>query len=302
MSVVEDKKRLYVKWDLTQDQLKSSFSTYGTVNDVRIVPTFKVRPFAFITFEKEEGSEKALNGMKGKTITTQPLTVEFSTGRKDKNASSSSSSPPSSEELKENKKRLYVKWLVTSEQLKEVFHSYGTITDARVVPSYKLSPFAFVTFENESSATAALNGLNGKSLTTEPLRIEYVTGKKEKKENKETKPRQKQPRKEKAENGDAAPAAASAPATNGETKEKKPRKPRQPKAKTDSNTPAATSTTTATPAAAADKSASPPAPKPKKEKKEKEAAAPATAAATATTPAPAAAGEKKEKKPKENKA
>lgn len=34
-----DKKKLYVKWDITSDQLKATFGKFGAVSDARVVPT-----------------------------------------------------------------------------------------------------------------------------------------------------------------------------------------------------------------------------------------------------------------------
>jgi len=75
--VQQDKKRLYVKFDVTSEQLKERFSAFGTVTDARLVPTGRVHPFAFVSFETEQAAAAALKAMQGQTLTTQPLTVEY---------------------------------------------------------------------------------------------------------------------------------------------------------------------------------------------------------------------------------
>lgn len=144
--------------------------------------------------------------------------------------------------VEQDKKRLYIKWDITGEQLKETFSKYGNVTESRVVPTGRIRPFAFVAFESEEAAASALAAMNGQSLTTQPLHIEFAS--KERRERKprapkqpkegaaakangsgsddaaaakpkrERKPRARRPRKEKAA-GEASPAAnAEAPAEN----------------------------------------------------------------------------------------
>ena len=62
---------------MTADQLKETFSAFGTVGEARVVPTGRIRPFAFISYDNEADAAKAMAAMQGKTLSTQPLTIEF---------------------------------------------------------------------------------------------------------------------------------------------------------------------------------------------------------------------------------
>ena len=120
--------------------------------------------------------------------------------------------------------------------MKEAFSKFGAVSEARVVPTGRIRPFAFVNFETEADAAKAMAAMQGKSLTTQPLTVEYASAG-PRKEKKPKAPKQagdaaQKPKKEKkakqpAAGGEAAAAAGDAP-VDGEKKKKKPRT-RKPK-------------------------------------------------------------------------
>lgn len=73
-----------------------------------------------------------------------------------------------------SKNRLYVKFNVDDASFKSQFEAFGKVTDAHVVRGARQrSDYGFITFESEDAAAKALNALQGKTLTTSPLAIEY---------------------------------------------------------------------------------------------------------------------------------
>jgi hypothetical protein len=143
----------------------------------------------------------------------------------------------------------------------DAFSKFGTVVESRVVPTGRIRPFAFVTFESESDAASAMAAMQGQTLTTQPLTVEYSTlgSKKERKPKEAKQPRpakeekgetkgeaapkpkkERQPKKEKAApaaGGDAAASAASpnggdaagSPASPGEGGDKKKKRTRRPR-------------------------------------------------------------------------
>jgi hypothetical protein len=76
----EDKKRLYVRWDFTDDMLKAFFAKYGSIAEAKVAGGRGApRNFGFVTFESEDAAAKALNDMNNKAINTQhTLAIQYS--------------------------------------------------------------------------------------------------------------------------------------------------------------------------------------------------------------------------------
>lgn len=64
-----------------------------------------------------------------------------------------------------------VAYETTLEAIKELFGAYGTIVDA-YKPERK--GFAFVTFESDEQAAAAIEAVNGKELDGRELKVDYA--------------------------------------------------------------------------------------------------------------------------------
>lgn len=186
-----------------------------------------------------------------------------------------------------DKKRLYVSWAVTDQSLIAVAKSASP--ESKVVEARALSgparAFGFVTFATEEEAAAALAAMNGKTITTEPIQVDFAkaaTGEKKPRPN-----RRGQPKKEGKSSGapakkkegakrpssaKKAPAATSEGATdNGAPKPKGPKRERteRPKKAPKAESAPAAATTEAPKSARGPnpkKSENPKGPKPKKEK------------------------------------
>lgn len=76
-----------------------------------------------------------------------------------------------------DKKRLYVRWEVTEDALKNEFEKASgvKVAGARVIRGPRLRPFGFLEFESEDAAAKAMQSLQGKTLPTTPLTVEYAT-------------------------------------------------------------------------------------------------------------------------------
>jgi len=66
-----------ISWKATEDDLKKTFESYGTVNSSRIITdrdSGRSKGFGFIEMD-EEGAEKAIKEMNGKDFMGRPLVV-----------------------------------------------------------------------------------------------------------------------------------------------------------------------------------------------------------------------------------
>ena len=74
-------------------------------------------------------------------------------------------------------KKLYVgnlSWGTNDESLREMFASYGDISEAKVITDRdtgRSRGFGFVTFENGDAADAAVSALDGTEVEGRPIRV-----------------------------------------------------------------------------------------------------------------------------------
>ncbi len=78
-------------------------------------------------------------------------------------------------------KKLFVgglSWNTTNESLANAFNQYGETTECKVITDKftgKSKGFGFVTFSNESDATASLEGLNNQMLDGRTIKVDFAT-------------------------------------------------------------------------------------------------------------------------------
>jgi len=112
-------------------------------------------------------------------------------------ATTASAAAPRKEEdpKDQDKKRLYVRWEVTDDTLKQAFEKFGKIAETRVVRGPRLRAFGFLTFETEAAAAAAKAEMEGKAIPAGPLEIQYASaaGAQRAKDKKERKPKADKP-------------------------------------------------------------------------------------------------------------
>jgi RNA recognition motif-containing protein len=81
---VADKKRIYVKWDFSDDVLKSFFTKFGSVVEARVAGGKNApRSFGFVSFESEDAASKAIAAMNAANVTVQhQLSVQAASAEK----------------------------------------------------------------------------------------------------------------------------------------------------------------------------------------------------------------------------
>jgi len=103
-------------------------------------------------------------------------------------------------EEKQSGNRLFLKWHISDQSLRDQFKKFGNITEARVV-NPRIHSFGFITFSTEAEAEHARQAMNGQRLQSGELTIEAAAS--EPKERKPRAPRERAPaaapRKEKQE-------------------------------------------------------------------------------------------------------
>jgi RNA recognition motif-containing protein len=81
---------LYVgnlNYNTTEDTLRAVFAEYGEVESVRVITdryTGRSRGFAFVEMATEEGAEKAISEVNGKTVDERQLRVDKAKPRSDR--------------------------------------------------------------------------------------------------------------------------------------------------------------------------------------------------------------------------
>ncbi|CAB1427069.1 unnamed protein product [Pleuronectes platessa] len=149
--------------DMDDERLKVFFDKYGKTLSVKVMtdPTGKSRGFGFVSYEKHEDANKAvedLNGtdLNGKTVISRYQGVN-----------------------------LYIKNLddtIDDEKLRKEFSPFGSITSAKVMLEEGRSKgFGFVCFSSPEEATKAVTEMNGRIVGSKPLYVALAQRKEERK-------------------------------------------------------------------------------------------------------------------------
>lgn len=79
--------KLYIgnlAWTTTEAELNQEFSRYGTVTEAKIITdrdTGRSKGFAFVTYENEEGADKAITALDGQEFGGRQLRVSVAENR-----------------------------------------------------------------------------------------------------------------------------------------------------------------------------------------------------------------------------
>lgn len=79
--------KLYIgnlSWQTTEEELQEQFATFGTVVESKIIfdrDTNRSKGFAFVTFETQEGADKAMAEMDGRDFGGRTLKVSVAENR-----------------------------------------------------------------------------------------------------------------------------------------------------------------------------------------------------------------------------
>ncbi|KAK1343724.1 hypothetical protein QTO34_014277 [Cnephaeus nilssonii] len=168
--------------DMDDECLKDLFGKFGPALSVEVMTdeSGKSKGFGFVSFERHEDAQKAVDEMNGKALTGKQIykKVEWHTELKRK-----------FEQVKQDKitryqgVNLYVKNLddgIDDERLRKEFSPFGTITSAKVMMEGGLSKgFGFVCFSSPEEATKAVTEMNGRIVATKPLYVALAQRKEE---------------------------------------------------------------------------------------------------------------------------
>uniref|UniRef100_A0A8B9SPE4 Polyadenylate-binding protein n=1 Tax=Anas platyrhynchos TaxID=8839 RepID=A0A8B9SPE4_ANAPL len=149
--------------DMDDERLKELFSKYGKTLSVKVMtdPTGKSKGFGFVSFEKHEDANKAVEEMNGKDINGKMVFV----GRAQKKVERQAELKRKFEQLKQERisryqgVNLYIKNLddtIDDEKLRKEFSPFGSITSAKVMlEDGRSKGFGFVCFSSPEEATKA---------------------------------------------------------------------------------------------------------------------------------------------------
>ncbi|XP_017572422.1 polyadenylate-binding protein 1b [Pygocentrus nattereri] len=173
--------------DMDDEKLKEVFSKYGNAMSIRVMTddTGKSRGFGFVSFERHEDAQKAVDEMNGKELNGKLIYV----GRAQKKVERQIELKRKFEQMKQDRMtryqgvNLYVKNLddgIDDERLRKEFSPFGTITSAKVMMDGGRSKgFGFVCFSSPEEATKAVTEMNGRIVATKPLYVALAQRKEE---------------------------------------------------------------------------------------------------------------------------
>jgi len=176
--------------DLLDETLENMFGQYGKITSHKVMSKDdgKSRGFGFVAFENAEAAEAAVQALNGTELSDGKILY---VGRAQKKAERQMELKRKFEQLKiERLNRyhgvnLYVKNLddtIDDDRLRKEFHSFGTITSAKVMMEDGRSKgFGFVCFSDPEEATKAVTEMNGRICGTKPLYVALAQRKEERK-------------------------------------------------------------------------------------------------------------------------
>jgi ELAV like protein 2/3/4 len=172
----------YLPQTMTEEEIKSLFSSVGEVESVKLVrdknnipfPPNPLNPnsirgqslgYGFVNYRRTQDAEQAVNVLNGLRLQNKVIKVSFAR--------------PSSESIKGA--NLYISGLpktITQEELEDIFRPYGEIITSRVLTQEgndKLKGIGFIRYDQRKQAERAISALNGttpKNLT-EPIVVKF---------------------------------------------------------------------------------------------------------------------------------
>uniref|UniRef100_H3D706 Polyadenylate-binding protein n=1 Tax=Tetraodon nigroviridis TaxID=99883 RepID=H3D706_TETNG len=173
--------------DMDDEKLKELFSKYGPALSIRVMTddSGKSKGFGFVSFERHEDAQKAVDDMNGKELNGRQVYV----GRAQKKGERQNELKRKFEQMKQDRMtryqgvNLYVKNLddgLDDERLRKEFSPFGTITSAKVMMEGGRSKgFGFVCFSSPEEATKAVTEMNGRIVATKPLYVALAQRKEE---------------------------------------------------------------------------------------------------------------------------
>uniref|UniRef100_A0A8C6CNV1 Polyadenylate-binding protein n=1 Tax=Moschus moschiferus TaxID=68415 RepID=A0A8C6CNV1_MOSMO len=156
--------------EVDDENLKELFSQFGKTLSVKVMrdPSGKSKGFGFVSYEKHEDANKAVEEMNGKEITGKVIFIGHAQKKVEQQAEERIS--------RYQGVNLYIKNLddtIDDEKLRKEFSPFGSITSAKVMlEDGRSKGFGFVCFSSPEEATKAVTEMNGHIVGSKPL---YVT-------------------------------------------------------------------------------------------------------------------------------
>ncbi|KAF6110497.1 poly(A) binding protein cytoplasmic 4 [Phyllostomus discolor] len=175
--------------EMGDESLKELFSQFGKTLSVKVMrdPNGKSKGFGFVSYEKHEDANKAVEEMNGKEISGKVIFV----GRAQKKVERQAELKRKFEQLKQERisryqgVNLYIKNLddtIDDEKLRKEFSPFGSITSAKVMlEDGRSKGFGFVCFSSPEEATKAVTEMNGRIVGSKPLYVALAQRKEERK-------------------------------------------------------------------------------------------------------------------------
>ncbi|XP_027781481.2 polyadenylate-binding protein 4 isoform X6 [Marmota flaviventris] len=175
--------------EIDDENLKELFSQFGKTLSVKVMrdPSGKSKGFGFVSYEKHEDANKAVEEMNGKEISGKVIFV----GRAQKKVERQAELKRKFEQLKQERisryqgVNLYIKNLddtIDDEKLRKEFSPFGSITSAKVMlEDGRSKGFGFVCFSSPEEATKAVTEMNGRIVGSKPLYVALAQRKEERK-------------------------------------------------------------------------------------------------------------------------
>ncbi|XP_054996042.1 polyadenylate-binding protein 4 isoform X4 [Sorex araneus] len=175
--------------EVDDESLKELFSQFGKTLSVKVMrdPSGKSKGFGFVSYEKHEDANKAVEEMNGKEISGKAIFV----GRAQKKVERQAELKRKFEQLKQERisryqgVNLYIKNLddtIDDEKLRKEFSPFGSITSAKVMlEDGRSKGFGFVCFSSPEEATKAVTEMNGRIVGSKPLYVALAQRKEERK-------------------------------------------------------------------------------------------------------------------------
>nr|XP_034374318.1 polyadenylate-binding protein 1-like [Arvicanthis niloticus] len=172
---------------MDDETLNGLFGRFGQVLSVKVMTdeAGKSKGFGFVSFERHEDAQKAVDEMNGKELNGKHIYVGRAQKKVDRHLELKRKFEQVTQDtsIRHQGINLYVKNLddgIDDERLQKEFSPFGTITSTKVMTEGGRSKgFGFVCFSSPEEATKAVSEMNGRIVATKPLYVALAQRKEE---------------------------------------------------------------------------------------------------------------------------
>uniref|UniRef100_A0A667X8D7 Poly A binding protein, cytoplasmic 1 b n=1 Tax=Myripristis murdjan TaxID=586833 RepID=A0A667X8D7_9TELE len=152
--------------DMDDEKLREVFSKYGNAMSIRVMTddSGKSRGFGFVSFERHEDAQKAVDEMNGKELNGKLIYV----GRAQKKVERQTELKRKFEQMKQDRMTRY-----------QVCLDNGKLPCSVMMEGGRSKGFGFVCFSSPEEATKAVTEMNGRIVATKPLYVALAQRKEE---------------------------------------------------------------------------------------------------------------------------